>query len=53
MFDAITSFIAYLEESIRASTDPEEVSRLSYVLDKAKVIRDKVAIASTSVSISS
>ncbi len=43
MFDAISNFIVYLEDCIRESTDLEEISRLEYVLDKARTIRDKVA----------
>ena len=42
MFDAISNFIVYLEECIRDSTDLEEISRLSYVLDQARTLRDKV-----------
>ncbi len=42
MYDAITNFIAYLEECIQKSSDPEETARLSHVLNKARTIRDKV-----------
>jgi len=53
MFDAISNFIVYLEECIRDSTDLEEISRLSYVLDQARTLRDKVAAPTAPVQISS
>ena len=54
MVDAISNFIEYLEDCILRSDDPEEIARLEYVKDKARIILEKVVdSAASQVSVSS
>lgn len=39
MFDAITNFIVYLEESLEKSDDPVEIEEIRRILDTARRIR--------------
>ena len=53
MYDAISDFIVYLEESIRRSEDAEEITRLEYVLETARKMLDRVAETASSVGVPS
>lgn len=42
MIDAIANFVIYLRECIEDSEDPDEVSRLESVLEKAERIKAQI-----------